>query len=327
MDSGTQTAASELAASPGATERPLGRRRGDRIAGSSAATQRTVEQASLAARTERPVLVTGPSGSGREHVARAIHAWSSRAAGPIEVLRIGGVPEAQQARELFGTKPGAEPLAGGDFDGVLTRARGGTALVTGADQLNAATRAALSQCLRSGSFQREGDAETLQLDARVILAGNADAPAFLGDVSGHEVTLAPLADRLDDILPLAVHFLAQFAHEEGVEPVGFSADARRCLIEESWPGNVRELRERVRQALILSGNGAISVEALALSNEGDDVPSFKEAKRNFETRYVKGLLRRCGGNISRAARLAKKDRKDFYDVIRRTGVDPQEFRR
>ena len=95
---------------------------------------------------------------------------------------------------------------------------------------------------------------------------------------------------------------------------------------EEWRGNVRELAERVRQALRLAGNGAISAEALLLSTEGEEVPSFKEAKRAFETRYVRGLLRRCGGNISRAARLAKKDRKDFYDVIRRTGVNPAEFR-
>ena len=84
--------------------------------------------------------------------------------------------------------------------------------------------------------------------------------------------------------------------------------------------------ERVRQAIQLAGDGAISAEALLLAGAIDEVPSFKEAKRAFETRYVVGLLRRCGGNISRAARLAKKDRKDFYDVIRRTGVNPAEFR-
>ena len=138
--------------------------------------------------------------------------------------------------------------------------------------------------------------------------------------------MAALADRPEDILPLAVHFLAEAADEEDIEPVGFTADARRCLVEETWAGNVRELREWVRQAVKLAGDGAISVEALVLAIDGEDVPSFKEAKRGFETRYVEGLLRRCNGNISRAARLAKKDRKDFYDVIRRTGVDPAEFR-
>jgi two-component system response regulator GlrR len=89
---------------------------------------------------------------------------------------------------------------------------------------------------------------------------------------------------------------------------------------------VREIAERIRQAVKLAGSGAISAESLLLAAEGDEIPSFKDAKRAFETRYVIGLLRRCGGNISRAARLAKKDRKDFYDVIRRTGVDPSDFR-
>ena len=138
--------------------------------------------------------------------------------------------------------------------------------------------------------------------------------------------LAGLNDRPEDILPLAAHFLAEFAEDEGLTAVGFAPDARRCLVEETWSGNVRELRERVKQAVRLSGSGAVSAEALMLSGEGEEVPSFKEAKRAFETRYVESLLRRCAGNISRAARLARKDRKDFYDVIRRTGVDPARFR-
>jgi two-component system response regulator GlrR len=140
------------------------------------------------------------------------------------------------------------------------------------------------------------------------------------------VSLSALADRSEDILPLAVHFLAEQSAVEGPDPVGFTNDARRWLVDEPWLGNVKELRERIRQAVRLVGDGAISAEALMLATEGDEVPSFKEAKRAFETRYVEGLLRRCNGNISRAARLAKKDRKDFYDVIRRTGVEPGQFR-
>jgi two-component system response regulator GlrR len=128
-------------------------------------------------------------------------------------------------------------------------------------------------------------------------------------------------------LPLAAHFLALFATEAGAEPVGFANDARTALVEESWPGNVAELRERVRQAVRLAGGGAVSAEALMLAARADRVPSFRDAKRAFEARYVQSLLRLCDGNISQAARLAKKDRKDFYDVIRRTGVDPSLFRR
>ena len=140
------------------------------------------------------------------------------------------------------------------------------------------------------------------------------------------IRLLPLVDRREDVLPLAAHFLRLFADEQGITPVGFTSDAREALLAEPWPGNVREISERIRQAIKLAGNGAITAEALLLAAEGDEVPSFQDAKRAFETRSVVGLLRRCGGNISRAARLAKKDRKDFYDVIRRTGVDPSDFR-
>ena len=155
----------------------------------------------------------------------------------------------------------------------------------------------------------------------VVLAG-----APFGDLPHTAIELAPLAQRAEDVLPLAAHFLRLYATEEGLEPVGFTTDARNALVSEGWPGNVRELSERVHLALRLAGSGAISAEALLLSADAEEVPSFKEAKRAFETRYVVGLLRRCGGNISRAARLAKKDRKDFYDVIRRTGVNPSDFR-
>jgi two-component system response regulator GlrR len=148
----------------------------------------------------------------------------------------------------------------------------------------------------------------------------------LGDIPQHALRLLSLSERQEDIFPLAAHFLRLYADEEGVKPVGFTSDARNALLAEDWSGNVRELAERIRQAIKLAGSGSISAEALLLAAEGENIPSFKEAKRAFETRYVVGLLRRCGGNISRAARLAKKDRKDFYDVIRRTGVNPSEFR-
>ena len=188
-------------------------------------------------------------------------------------------------------------------------------------------RERLAKALADGRFQRDGDGAGLPLRARVI-ATCAAAPARspFGDVAHHVLQLPPLSARREDVLPLAAHFLRLFSDEAGVTPIGFTPEARSALLSEPWPGNVRELAERVRQAIRLAGSGAISAEALLLAADGENIPSFKEAKRAFETRYVVGLLRRCGGNISRAARLAKKDRKDFYDVIRRTGIDPSEFR-
>ena len=307
-----------VATASSAAARRIGRRREDRIVGASEANQLSLEQAIAAARSKQTVAITGPSGSGKTHVARAIHSWSGRAEGPFVIFSVHGVAAGEHLRQLFGASS-ADP-------GALERAAAGSLLITGIDALEEGALAALARALHEGQFTRESGGETIALAARVLVSTTNTDRTGLRDVPVHRVDLTSLGERPEDIAPLAAHFLALFAEEEGVTPIGFTPDARTWLGAESWVGNVRELRERVRQAVRLSGDGAISAEALMLSSEGDDVPSFKEAKRAFETRYVEGLLRRCGGNISRAARLAKKDRKDFYDVIRRTGVKPSEFR-
>jgi two-component system response regulator GlrR len=318
----------QFTAGSGVDERPTGRRRSDRIVGASENTQRVVEQVSSSARSDQPVLVVGPTGSGKQHVARALHAWSGRAAGPLLAFSVGAIADGQQREELFGTSNASRPLLNGGTAGAIEAATGGTIVVHRIDLLSDSVRAELTNAMRDGTLRRVGQTggEAIPLRARVIATAETGGTGLLADLATHVIELMPLVGRDEDILPLSAHFLAEGAQELGVEPVGFTADARRLIVEEPWLGNVRELRERIRTAIQLAGQGAISAEALMLSTQGDEVPSFKEAKRAFETRYVEGLLRRCSGNISRAARLAKKDRKDFYDVIRRTGVDPSEFR-
>ena len=306
--------------------RQSGRRRNDRIVGASSAMRESVDQATRAARSNATVLVTGPAGTGRSHLARAIHAWSARANAPLVVLSAAATPDEQQQRELFGAAGGSEPLIDGGYDGALSQASDGTLLIEAIDQLTAAARTALLTAIRQQRFTRVGDSESIPLRARILATAESGAETNHAQGGWEQVSVAALTDRSEDVLPLAAHFLAEFTTADGTELIGFTSDARRWLLEEPWRGNVRELSERIRQAVRLAGDGAISAEALMLATEGDEVPSFKEAKRAFETRYVEGLLRRCNGNISRAARLAKKDRKDFYDVIRRTGVDPAQFR-
>jgi two-component system response regulator GlrR len=285
----------------------------ERIVGSSELTQRAVEQATAAARAPGAVLIVGQPGAGKLHFARAIHSWSPRAARPLVIFSAAGSPASRQPTELFGRS---------DHAGVLAQAGDGTLIIKGIDELSGSARATLLQTLETGSYRLEDNPEAQPLRCRILMtsvSGELTAPHSRVDVTS-------LAERSEDVPALAAQFLATSAAESGIEAVGFTPEARRWMVDEPWVGNVRELQERVRQALLLAGTGAISIEALMLSNDGDEVPSFKEAKRAFETRYVESLLRRCRGNISRAARLAKKDRKDFYDVIRRTGVNPQEFR-
>jgi len=295
-------------------DRAIGRRREDRIVGASAATQRVTDQAAAAARSALPVLVTGPSGAGKRFVARAVHAWSERAGRPFVEFSCETTPPASQAAELFGDRHN-----GVSTGGAVGRAGDGTLLVREAERLDASLRGRLAELwtARDGAGPRP----------RIVLASSdAGSVALLGAAPHHHIVLAPLAERREDVLPLAAHFLAATAEEIGAKVVGFTAEARALLQSEPWLGNVRELRARVRQAVRLAGDGAVGAESLLLAGDDGEIPSFKDAKRAFETRYVMSLLRRCGGNISRAARLAKKDRKDFYDVIRRTGVDPTSFR-
>jgi two-component system response regulator GlrR len=285
------------------------------------------DQAMAAARVELPLLVTGPVGSGKEHISRAVHAWSNRAANPFVVVSCSAVNASLLRREIFGCAAGVHPLLQEAHAGALSRADSGTLLLNEIDKLPDGVRGDLITAIKQGTFQPEGGLPVSALRTRIIATAleKPERPPF-EDLPHHLIELRPLSERKEDILPLAAHWLRLAADEVGVKPVGFTSDARDALLSEPWPGNVRELAERVRQAVQLAGDGSISAEALLLTGELENVPSFKEAKRAFETRYVVGLLRRCSGNISRAARLAKKDRKDFYDVIRRTGIDPTDFR-
>ncbi len=312
---------------PRSADRPSGRRRSDRIVGVGHASQLVTDQAMAAARVDLPLLVTGPPGSGKQHIARAVHAWSSRAANPFLPVACGAINATLIGREIFGCAAGVYPLLQEAHVGALGRADSGTLLLEEIGQLPDGARGDLVAAIKQGRFQPEGGMPSAPLNARIIAtATEKPARSPFDDLPHHTIELRPLSERKEDILPLAAHWLRLAADEAGVKPVGFTPDARDALLTEPWPGNVRELAERVRQAVQLAGDGSISAEALLLAGELDNVPSFKEAKRAFETRYVVGLLRRCNGNISRAARLAKKDRKDFYDVIRRTGVDPTDFR-
>jgi len=148
-----------------------------------------------------------------------------------------------------------------------------------------------------------------------------------------EIRLPPLRERREDIIPVAAHLLSlvrtEYEHESGhpCHVRGFTREALERLRSHSWPGNERELREQIRAAVRLARGDELGSEDLLLSwDTSEDIPSFRNAKRSFEHEYVTRVLRLCRGNISKAARIAKKDRKDFYDVMRRNVINPDDFR-
>lgn len=311
----------------------------DGIVGASPAARRLRKQVKAAAQDDLPVWIAGPPGGDAAQVARAIHRQSPRGGQALEMLDCAAVPAPLLGRALLGCGRGFYPALPEAHRGALRQSGGGALLIASAEELPPELLDALLGALDTGRFRNEGGAER-SLAARLMLAttegaeGGASGAAEGGAGAGgesplgarphHELRIAPLAQRRPDIALLAAEELRRLAGERGAA-IRLTADARAALEAEPWPGDMAELRARLRAALPLCDGATLDAEALLLA--APVPPSFKQAKRAFEARYARALLRRCRGNISRAARLAGKDRKDFYEVLRRSGVTPRNFRR
>jgi len=327
-----------------AIEKRVGaQRRSDRLVGTSRAVQRALEQIAVAGRGRFPVFINGEEGVEKEVVARLIHAASEWATGEFFSLDASIVPESLLGREVFGSAGGAISALPGEFAGALERTAGGTVLIERIEASPKDLQDAIAQALDVGEYTRIGSDRGLPLNARLITS----SVASIDDLSGEgsltpdlserlrllEIKIPPLRERKEDVIPTAAHMLAlaraevEFETRQPCAVRGFTRDALERLRSHSWPGNERELREQIRAAIRLARGEDLGPEDLLLSWEtSQDIPSFREGKRAFEHEYVTRVLRICNGNISRAARIAKKDRKDFYDVMRRNEINPQDFR-
>jgi two-component system response regulator GlrR len=313
------------------------------LVGTSRSIQRAIEQIAVAGRGRFPVFVEGEEGIERDIVARLIHAQSEWATAGFFGLDASIVPESLLARELFGCEAGSIPALPGAYEGAFERVRGGTVLIERIEAMPKELQQTLADALGGAEFRRLGARESRQLESRIIASSTRSLGALMsdGDLNPElserlrllEIRIPPLRERKEDIIPLAAHLLSlarsEIEHETGrpCPTRGFTREALERLREHNWPGNERELREQIRAALRLTRDEELKPEDLLLSWESsDDVPSFKDAKRSFEHEYVTRVLRMCNGNISRAARIARKDRKDFYDVMRRNEINPADFR-
>lgn len=321
----------------------IARRRSDRLVGTSRTIQRALEQIQVAGRGRFPVWIHAEDGIEKELIARLIHNASEWATGGFFALDASIVPESLLGRELFGSSAGAIPALPGAYEGAFERVRAGTVLVERIETMPKDLQHTLATALREESFRRIGGEARIALEGRLIGASTSslDNLSSEGKIVSElcerlkllEVRIPPLRERKEDILPVAAQYLslarAEIETETGkpCEVRGFTREALERLVQHTWPGNERELREQVRAALRLARGHELGPEDLLLSWESsEEVPSFREAKRGFEREYVARVLRICHGNISRAARIARKDRKDFYDVMRRNAINPQDFR-
>jgi two-component system response regulator GlrR len=317
----------------------MSRRKSDYIVGACPKIEELLTQISIVAQNDVPVIIYGESGTGKELVARAIHYTGKRADRPFVVENCGAIPENLIENELFGHVKGAYTDARTDQKGLFEEAHGGTLFLDEIGELPITTQVKFLRVLQDGEFKRIGSTRPIRVDVRVIAATNKDLIQAIAEKTFREdlfyrlnvipVHIPPLRERKEDIPLLINHFLNDFNKELAKTVEGFSPAAIQKMMTYQWPGNVRELKNKVKQAMVLTRNNVITAEDLFfhVPVSSNKFQSFKEAKREFEKEYISQVLRICQGNISQAARLAKKDRKDFYDVMKKYGIQPEAFRK
>ena len=286
------------------------------------ATLRSLELACQVARSDVPVLVTGPNGSGKERIAAIVHANSAVARGPFVAVNCGALPDDLVEAELFGAESGAYTGANKAREGRFDAADGGTLFLDEIGNLPLGGQMKLLRVLDTGTFQRLGSNQTRRVKVRVLSATNADLKAMVRDgtfredlyyrLNVIEVRLPPLAERVDDILPLSDHFLA------GRAVLGDAA--REALRAHAWPGNVRELKNVIERAALLAGDEPISADLLGLPAAGASTLA-----RNLDEpsrAAIEAALASAQGVVSRAAQALGMSRQALYRRMERYAQPP-----
>jgi two-component system, NtrC family, response regulator GlrR len=300
--------------------------------------EQVLQEARLVARGDASILLTGPSGSGKELLAHAIHAASPRAAGPLLAINCAAIPEQLIESELFGHLKGAFTGANRDHQGLFQAAAGGTVFLDEIGDMPAPVQVKLLRALQEKSVRPVGATRDVATDVRVVSATHRDlqqeiaAGRFRQDlyyrVNVVSLALPPLAERREDIPLLAAHFLAQTATRYNKTVHGYAIEAIELLVAHAWPGNVRQLQNVVEKCVALSTVEVVPAALVqrALNSGGDELAPFDDARREFERDYLTRLLKITAGNVTHAARLAKRNRSDFYTLLNRHQIDPAGFK-
>jgi len=314
----------------------------NQLIGESGAFREAVAKIPLIAQCDASVLISGETGTGKELCARAIHYLSTRARHPFVSINCGAIPTQLMENELFGHQRGAFTDASSTQPGLIREADGGTLFLDEVDALPLQAQVKLLRFLQEKEYRPLGASKTCKADVRVIAASNTDFDQAVRSGSLRQdlyyrlnvipLNIPPLRERQEDIPLLSHHFLARYTAEFGKPPRHFSQEALRRLELYPWPGNVRELEHLVARAVALSERNVIDGDDLGLPQSKAEPGrlSFREAKEKliaqFEIQYIQELLAAHQGNISKAARAARKNRRVFWQLIRKHGIETQNFR-
>jgi len=299
---------------------------------------RLLEQAHMVAQSDVSVLINGQSGTGKEMLAQAIHAASPRNGKPFVAINCGALPEQLLESELFGHAKGAFTGAVSARDGLFKSAGGGTLFLDEIGDMPQPLQVKLLRVLQERKVRPLGSDHDIEIDVRIISATHRDLPKAMEKKEFREdlfyrlnvvnLKIPALHQRTEDIPLLANHLLRQAAERHKPQIRSFSVDAMKRLMAASWPGNVRQLVNVIEQCVALSSSPVIS-DALveqALSGENSALPTFAEARNQFELNYLRKLLQMTKGNVTNAARLAGRNRTEFYKLLSRHELDASDFK-
>jgi two-component system nitrogen regulation response regulator NtrX len=311
------------------------------LVGDSPAMESLRQQVAIAAPTNGRVLIFGENGTGKELVARSIHALSRRRAGPFVEVNCAAIPEELIESELFGHVRGAFTGAVADRRGKFDLAHGGTLFLDEVGDMSLKTQAKVLRVLQEQVVEAVGGTSRIRVDARVLAATNKDLPAEIRAGRFREdlyfrlnvvpIVVAPLRDRLEDVPVLAAHFMAVLAREYGRRPKAFEPEAIAALRQYSWPGNVRELRNLVERLMIMVPGDRIAAHDLSFLDPGmwpaapvgpPVIARLHDAREDFERQYILRALAAQKGNVSRTADLIGVERSNLYRKMRAFGIAP-----
>ena len=300
--------------------------------------EEVLRQARLVAASDASVFIRGASGTGKELLARAIHRASARAAKPFIAVNCAAIPENLLESELFGHRKGAFTGASYDYRGLIPAADGGILFLDEIGDMPLMLQVKLLRVLQEREVRPVGATSSLAVDIRVISATHRNLEAEMAAGRFREdlyyrlnvvsLDLPALADRREDILPLAMHFLKITAQRNAKPTSSLAPAAQELLLAAPWPGNVRQLINVVEQLVALSPPGVIPVSLVqqALRQEPQELASLEEARRSFERDYLVRILRITNGNVTQAARLAQRNRTEFYKLLDRHGLEAKLFK-
>ena len=300
--------------------------------------EKLLGEARMMAQSDASVLIHGESGTGKELLARALHASSARSQEALVAVNCGAIPENLVESELFGHVKGAFTGAVRDSAGMFTTAHRGTIFLDEIADLPLAMQVKLLRVLQEREVRPVGAAKPHKVDVRVISASNRKledevaAGRFREDLFYRlnvvGLQLPPLAERREDIALLALHFMRSLSQRYVKSVTAFAPGALEALGTAPWPGNVRQLQNVIEKCVVMCTGALIPVSLVqnALSRQGIELLPLDEARKEFERDYLTQLLKITNGNVANAAKLARRNRTDFYALLARHELAPAGFK-